>query len=61
MNSHQKKRHCDLLLEAMVGKALILQWWNTPNKAFAGRHPANVDIDAVHSYLLNHAYNGDYH
>lgn len=56
----QVKEHCDLLLEALVGPALVERWWASPNAAFDGIPPREVGIERVHSYLLSHAYGGEY-
>lgn len=54
------KEHCDMLLEALVGPALVEKWWDSPNKAFDGRKPRDTEISLVHSYLLSNAYGGEY-
>lgn len=54
------KDHCNRLLEAMVGVDLVSKWWDSPNKAFDGKKPRDTDINVVHSYLLSHAFGGQY-
>jgi hypothetical protein len=52
--------HCNKLLEALVGPSLVDQWWDSPNKGFDGAKPRDVDVYHVQSYLLSHAYGGEY-
>lgn len=54
------REHCNMLLEAMVGKDLAPQWWDSPNRAFDGRKPRDTELSLVHSYLLNNAFGGEY-
>lgn len=54
------KDHSDLLLEALVGPTLVERWWASPNAAFDGLPPREVGIERVHSYLLSHAFGGEY-
>lgn len=59
----QKLKHCKLLITALIGKDLSDDWWNGNNKAFGGLTPAAqwlLNPDIVYSYLLSHAYGGDY-
>ena len=49
------RARCEVLVIAMVGKALADKWWNGPNKAFGGDTPEqmySVAPDTVYAYLM---------
>lgn len=49
------RARCEALITAMVGKDLVDQWWNSPNKAFGGDTPEqiySVAPSAVYAYLM---------
>lgn len=54
------KDHCNRMLEALVGRAWVEKWWNSPNVAFDGKTPTDTDLHVVHSYLLSHSYGGEF-
>ena len=63
MTNNEKLKHSNLLLQALVGKDLSDKWWHGPNNAFGGLTPAAqwlLNPDVVYSYLLSHAYGGEY-
>lgn len=52
---------CLNLLEALVGPKLMVQWWESPNRAFEGRTPLEQfkrDPHSVLAYLNIHTYGG---
>lgn len=57
-----EKETCDRLLASMLGSwDLVEKWWNSPNKAFDGKHPIEVfetDRKEVVNYLFHHAFCG---
>lgn len=57
-----EKETCDRLLASMLGSwELVDKWWDSPNKAFDGKHPIDVfttDSKLVINYLFHHAYAG---
>ena len=46
---------CDALVIAMVGAELANGWWNSPNRAFNGQKPIDVELEVVYSYLMGYA------
>lgn len=55
MNEELMRKRCDALITAMVGKDLVEQWWNGPNKAFGGDTPEQIYSVApsiVYAYLM---------
>lgn len=62
MDKRILKLRCDWLLTAMVGKAMVESWWNSPNKHWEMKLPKDVFEDTpedVYNYLMFHA-NGPY-
>ena len=49
------KERCEALVIAMVGKELASGWWNSPNRAFNGQKPIDVELEVVYSYLMGYA------
>jgi hypothetical protein len=52
---HQYKQRSLALLTAMLGSELATEWWNSPNKAFDMRTPADqwlIDYKSVYQYLM---------
>ena len=45
------RARCEALITAMVGRDLVDQWWNSPNKAFCGDTP-----EQIYSSNVQHAY-----
>ena len=44
--------NCDLVLRLVGNDPLLAKtWWHTPNTAFNGENPINVDQDLVKQYL----------
>jgi hypothetical protein len=40
-------------LKALLGEnELVEQWWSSPNKAFDGKCPKDVEYDAVEQYVM---------
>lgn len=55
------KQRSDALVIALVGKDNADAWWNSPNKAFVGKTPADMwltDFRQVYNYLMHHAFVG---
>lgn len=49
------KLRCDALLTALVGKNLVDDWWNRPNKGFDLQTPIAVfeqNPEQVYNYLM---------
>ena len=49
------KKRCDALLIALLGKDLAPKWWESRNKAFDGKTPAEqwgIDPQSVYDYLI---------
>lgn len=47
----------NMLLLALLGNHdLVQRWWNTPNQAFDGRCPKDVDEATVRAYLEGHTF-----
>lgn len=55
------KKRCNVLLTSIVGPELVDRWWKTPNLAFDGKPPLEADLDRVFSYLMSHAFGGEYY
>jgi len=58
----RRRQQCDALLEAMIGRNSISDWWQSPNRAFDMQTPDKVfdtSPDQVYNYLMQHAA-GDY-
>ena len=57
-----EKETCDRLLASMLGSwDLVDKWWNSPNRAFDGKHPIEVfesDKKAVINYIFHYAFAG---
>lgn len=52
------RARCEVLVVALVGKALAQQWWSSSNKAFEGQTPGEQfdrNAERVYSYLLSFA------
>lgn len=55
MNEEVMRKRCEALLTALVGKDLVGDWWNSPNKAFCGDTPEQIYSVAptvVYRYLM---------
>jgi len=56
------KAQLDRIVEGLVGKELVENWWNSPNKHWNGKTPLEVFESGlegkmdVRSYLIFHAY-----
>ena len=53
------RTRCDALLVAMLGRAFVDKWWNSPNKAFGDSTPETIfssDPDTVYAYLIKSAH-----
>ena len=58
---HICKQRSDSLVIALVGENSADAWWNSANKAFDGKTPADMwltDFRQVHNYLMHHAFVG---
>lgn len=58
MNDENRRKRCEALIIAMLGRKLALDWWNNPNKAFDGRTPEmayKTEPDKVYAYLMHSA------
>ena len=48
-----KLRLTAILHDLLGGNSFLVEtWWNSPNKAFEGKCPIEVDLDKVSSYLM---------
>lgn len=55
-----KQRSISLVI-SLVGENLADKWWDSPNKAFDMRTPADMwieDFRRVHNYLMHNAFVG---
>lgn len=55
MNDENRRKRCEVLLIAMLGRKLAAEWWDRPNKAFDGLTPQTAyitDPDKVYQYLM---------
>ena len=55
------KKQCDAIILALVGKESVELWWNSPNRAFETRTPAQQwqqDFSQVHNYLMKQVSGG---
>lgn len=43
-----------MLLSLLGNHELIAKWWTTPNRAFEGQCPQEVDENTVKNYLESH-------
>ena len=44
--------YCNAMLFSLIGDhELVVNWWNTPNRAFEGQCPCDIDENTVKSYL----------
>lgn len=62
MTKETLKLRCDDLLTALVGKNLVDDWWNRPNKGFDLQTPITVfeqNPERVYNYLMRFS-GGDY-
>jgi hypothetical protein len=51
------RKRCDALLTALLGKKMVLAWWNSKNKAFDGKTPEEhwkENSQSVYDYLMYH-------
>jgi hypothetical protein len=58
----ERRKRCDCLLTALIGKNNVDDWWNSPNKQWNMRTPNEqwaIDYTSVYNYLMNQL-NGDY-
>lgn len=48
------KTRINTILFALLGKKLLVEmWWNSPNKAFDGKTPNEIeDLDKIYTYLM---------
>ena len=52
-----KVQYLNRILFGLLGSQdLVDRWWASPNKAFNGLCPRDVDIVEVHDYLIWHAF-----
>ena len=61
MDKDVMRKRCEALLTALVGKDLVGDWWNSPNKAFANETPEqtySVAPTTVYTYLMHNAEGG---
>lgn len=58
----QFKRKLNPIVEALVGKEMSVEWWDSPNKAFGGKTPSQIvgttEYNQVKEYLMFHAFVG---
>lgn len=50
------RKKSEVLITAMIGKAMSVGWWNKPSKAFSGSTPNEqweVDPKLVYDYLMS--------
>ena len=55
ISKENMRARCEALITAMVGRDLVNQWWNSPNKAFCGDTPEqiySVAPSVVYAYLM---------
>jgi hypothetical protein len=55
----KRKEHCNVMVEALVGKVNADKWWSSPNKAFKNQTPFvqyELEPDIVKDYLIWHCY-----
>lgn len=53
-----KRKRCEVLVIALLGKKLAEKWWESPNKAFDQRTPEEqwqLDPESVYDYLMFYA------
>ena len=55
LEEYAMQGRCDALVIAMVGEELADGWWNSPNRAFSGAKPVDVELEVVYSYLMGYA------
>lgn len=55
LDKYVMQGRCDALVIAMIGAELTDGWWNSPNKAFNGQKPIDVELEVVYSYLMGYA------
>ena len=55
LDKYVMQGRCDALVIAMVGEELASGWWNSPNRAFSGAKPVDVELEVVYSYLMGYA------
>lgn len=49
--------YINAMLFALIGDHdLVVNWWTSPNAAFEGRCPQDVDENTVKAYLEGHCY-----
>jgi len=49
--------YINVMLFALLGDhELVAKWWTSPNAAFEGRCPQDVDEHTVKAYLEGHCY-----
>ena len=50
------RKKSEVLITAMIGRAMSVGWWNKPSKAFSGSTPNEqweVDPKLVYDYLMS--------
>ena len=53
------RHRCNDLLQSMMGKDLVAQWWTGPNRAFEMQTPETVfdkDHERVYAYIMTSAH-----
>jgi hypothetical protein len=58
----ERRKRCNSLLTALMGKNNIDLWWNSRNKHWDMKTPNEqweIDYESVYNYLM-HQCNGDY-
>ena len=46
----------NMLVSLLGDPKLVMTWWTTPNKAFEGQCPQDVDENTVKNYLESHCF-----
>lgn len=47
--------YLNMLLLGLIGdRNLVSAWWNTPNRAFEGQLPKDIDQETIKNYLEGH-------
>jgi len=58
MGKEERRKQCDALLIALLGKETAPKWWQSSNKAFDMKRPEdiwNTDYEKIYQYLVNYA------
>jgi len=46
----------NMLVSLLGNPQLVIKWWTTPNAAFEGQCPQDVDENTVKNYLESHCF-----